>query len=160
MDASAYFRYPDAATARSDSAMTLLRNASDEDWRKLLAHTSSRRFEAGEWLIQEGSRDDALYFLGAGELEVLMPGGKAGRQGQLAVVRAGSVVGEQSFLDHLPRSTSIRALVAGEAFRLGREAFLVFSAREPVLARDLLLDLGRVVSLRLRDTTRFLAAGR
>jgi CRP/FNR family cyclic AMP-dependent transcriptional regulator len=70
------------------------------------------------------------------------------------------VVGEQSFLDHQPRSTSIRALTEGEVFRLSREKFLVFSAREPALARDLLLDLGRIVSLRLRDTTRFLAQGR
>jgi CRP/FNR family cyclic AMP-dependent transcriptional regulator len=159
MDASAFFRYPNATAARADTAMTLLRNATAEDWRRLLAHTTVRRFVAGEWLITEGTSDTALYFLGDGELEVLMPRARTGGPRRLAVVRAGSVVGEQSFLDSLPRSTSIRACSDGEAFRLSRENFLVFSAREAVVARDLLLDLGRVVSLRLRETTRFLALG-
>lgn len=160
MDASAFFRYPNAGPARADAAMTLLRNATDEDWRRLLAHTTTRRFIAGEWLITEGTVDNALYFLGEGELEVLMPRSRTGGPRRLALVRPGSVVGEQSFLDGLPRSTSIRACSHGEAIRLSRENFMVFSARDPVLARDLLLDLGRVVSLRLRETTRFLALGR
>lgn len=159
MDASAFFQYPGAATPAADAAMTLLRNASPEEWRRLLEHATSRRFAAGDWLIREGEVDDALYFVSDGELEVLMPRGRHG-QTRLALIRTGSVAGEQSFLDHQPRSTSIRALTAGEVFRLGREKFLVFSAREPALARDLLLDLGRIVSLRLRDTTRFLAQGR
>ena len=159
MDASAFFQYPNSRPAPADAAMCLLRNASDEQWKKLLAHTSSRRFTAGEWLIREGETDDALYFVGSGELEVLMPRSR-GEARQLAVIRSGSVVGEQTFLDHQPRSTSIRALTEGDVFRLSREKFLVFSAREPALARDFLLDLGRIVSLRLRDTTRFLAQGR
>lgn len=159
MDASAFFQYPSTRPPLAEPAMCLLRSASDEQWKKLLAHTTSRRFIAGEWLIREGEADDALYFLGSGELEVLMPRGR-GTPRRLAVIRAGSVVGEQSFLDRLPRSTSIRALGDGEVFRLSREKFLVFSAREPALARDLLFDLGRIVSLRLRDTTRFLSSGR
>lgn len=159
MDSSAFFQYPGSRPAQAEAAMCLLRNASDEQWQKLLAHTTSRRFAAGEWLIREGETDDALYFLGSGELEVLMPRGR-GATRRLAVIRSGSVVGEQTFLDHQPRSTSIRALSEGEVFRFSRERFLVFSAREPALARDLLLDLGRIVSLRLRDTTRLLAQGR
>lgn len=159
MDASAFFQYPNTGPVQAEPAMCLLRNASDEQWKKLLAHTTSRRFIPGEWLIREGEADDALYFLGSGELEVLMPRGH-GEPRRLAVIRPGSVVGEQSFLDHQPRSTSIRALGDGEVLRLSREKFLVFSAREPALARDLLFDLGRIVSLRLRDTTRFLSQGR
>lgn len=158
MDASAFFQYPGTPAPAADPAHTLLRNATAEDWRRLVAHTTVRRFAAGEWLIREGEADDALYFLRSGQLEVLMPRGRRGHQ-RLATVSPGSVVGEQSFLDHLPRSTSIRALADGEVLRLGREKFLVFSAREPALARDLLLDLGRIVSLRLRETTRFLAQG-
>ena len=159
MDASAFFQYPTSRPSQSDAAMCLLRNASDEQWQRLLAHTTSRRFAAGEWLIREGETDDALYFLGSGELEVLMPRGR-GPARRLAVLRGGTVVGEQTFLDHQPRSTSIRALSEGEVFRFSREKFLVFSAREPALARDLLLDLGRIVSLRLRDTTRLLSQSR
>lgn len=159
MDASSFFQYPGDPAPAADAAMMLLRNATSADWQRLMAHCSTRRFTAGEWLIREGESDDALYFLRRGQLEVLMPRGRRGAQ-RLATVAPGSVVGEQSFLDQRPRSTSIRALADGEVVRLSREQFLVFSAREPALARELLLDLGRIVSLRLRETTRFLAQGR
>src|SRR5688572_8912633 len=105
MDASAFFQYPGIRPVQAEAAMCLLRNASDEQWRKLLAHTTSRRFAAGEWLIREGETDDALYFLGSGELEVLMPRGP-GAPRRLAVVQSGSVVGEQTFLEPQPSSTT------------------------------------------------------
>ncbi len=159
MDASSFFQYPGEPAPAAEAAMQLLRNATAEDWRRVMAHCSTRRFTAGEWLIREGEADDALYFLRSGLLEVLMPRGRREAR-RLALVAPGSVVGEQSFLDQRPRSTSIRALSDGEVARLSREQFLVFSAREPALARELLLDLGRIVSLRLRETTRFLAQGR
>lgn len=159
MDASSFFQYPGEPAPTADPEMMLWRTATAPDWLRLMAHCSTRRFAAGEWLIREGETDDALYFLRRGRLEVLMPRGRRGAQ-RLATVDPGSVVGEQSFLDQRPRSTSIRALEDGEVARLSREQFLVFSAREPALARGLLLDLGRILSLRLRDTTRFLAQGR
>lgn len=56
MDASAFFQYPNTGPVQAEPAMCLLRNASDEHWKKLLAHTTSRRFIAGEWLIREGVR--------------------------------------------------------------------------------------------------------
>jgi len=157
MQTGTFFQYPSEPAQRAEPAMSLLPKAGKEDWERLLAHTSARRFVAGEWLMHEGDRDDALYFLAEGDLEVLLPTGRNGATRQLAVIRAGSVVGEQAFLDRQPRSTHIRALSNGEVYRLSREAFLVFSAREPALARELLMDMGRIVSLRLRETTRLLA---
>jgi len=67
------------------------------------------------------------------------------------------VFGEQAFFDGLPRSASVRALSDGEVRSLTREAFAVLAAREPELARALLLDLGRILSLRLRQTSALVA---
>lgn len=53
----------------------------------------------------------------------------------------------------------IRAVTDGEMLRLGFDSFEALAAREPILARDLLLDLGRILAVRLRQTTS-LVAGR
>lgn len=82
--------------------------------------------------------------LSDGRLEVLAPG-RVSR-----VVEAPATVGELAFLDGRPRAAGVRALTHGEAQRLSFEAFEALSAREPRLARDLLLDLGRIVATRLR----------
>ena len=45
---------------------------------------------------------------------------------------------------------TLRALTSGELLRLGWDAFEALAAREPWLARELLIDLGRLLSARLR----------
>ena len=74
----------------------------------------------------------------------------------MATIDAGSVFGEISFLDGGSRSGTVRAREAGEMLRLDFEAFEVLSARTPALATAVLLDLARIVAVRLRDTTALL----
>jgi CRP-like cAMP-binding protein len=69
----------------------------------------------------------------------------------MVVIEQGSVFGEQSFFDGCP--ATVRALSDGELRSLTPEAFEVLAAREPDLARMILLDLGRILSLRLRSTS-------
>ena len=76
-----------------------------------------------------------------GRLEV-HPGGQ--------VVEAPATLGEEAFLDGGPAAAGLRAVTHGEAQRLSFDAFESLSAREPRLARDLLLDLGRLVAAELR----------
>lgn len=80
--------------------------------------------------------------------------GRGGRsEHQLATFDPGSVVGELAFLDGRPRSAGIRALTDGAMLRLSREAFDQLAARDGELARAILLDLGRILALRLRRLT-------
>jgi len=62
----------------------------------------------------------------------------------------GTVFGEMAFFDREPRSATVQATTSGTALRLTREAFERLAAWRPVLARRMLLELGRVVALRLR----------
>jgi CRP-like cAMP-binding protein len=64
----------------------------------------------------------------------------------------GSVLGEIAFFDGKPRSASVRALTDTELLRLSADAFEVLSTRHPDVGRKILLDLGRVLALRLRHT--------
>jgi CRP-like cAMP-binding protein len=144
MDTSSFFTYPTRAGDRPAPEAGLLATRTQGDWDVLLAYTDTRRLRPGDWLIREGELDRALYVLSAGRLEAILPG-RAGR-----VIEAPATVGELAFLDGRPRTAGLRALTHGEAQRLSYDAFEALSAREPRLARDLLLDLGRIVVARLR----------
>jgi CRP/FNR family transcriptional regulator, cyclic AMP receptor protein len=144
MDTSSFFTYPTLVGDRPAPEAGLLATRTQGDWDVMLAYTDTRRMRPGDWLIREGELDRALYLLSDGRLEAILPG-RAGR-----VIEAPAAVGEVAFLDGRPRTAGLRALTHGEAQRLSYEAFEALSAREPRLARDLLLDLGRIVATRLR----------
>jgi CRP/FNR family transcriptional regulator, cyclic AMP receptor protein len=145
---SAFFDYPEGGEERAEE-FTLLPQWTDEDWRMLLAHTTMQRFRRGEVVLRRGDSDRALYFVTAGYAEVAIG---TGRRQQKTLVGAGSLLGEMAFFDGSPRSADVGAATDVEVLRLPPEEFEAFAARHPGLARDLLLDLGRLLALRLRTT--------
>ncbi|WP_196140884.1 cyclic nucleotide-binding domain-containing protein [Aliikangiella sp. G2MR2-5] len=160
MDTSSFFVYPSDVTEKDARAIVFLETATDDDWQTLLDFTSTIRFHSGDIVIEQGDDDDSLAFIANGELEVLIAKGRSGKFERLTTFSEGSVIGEQSFLDRQPRSTRIRAITDGELYRLSRDAFTVLSARHPNLAMQVAMDLGRILSIRLRDTTKFLSASK
>jgi CRP/FNR family cyclic AMP-dependent transcriptional regulator len=131
----------------------LLPEWSDADWNKVLDRTRPRPYRASEVIIQRGAADRALYFVVAGSLEVGITQVDGVSFVQLARITAGSVVGEQSFFDGQPRSANVWGVSDGGLLRLELEDFHRFGREEPALARDLLFELARVLSSRLRNTT-------
>lgn len=150
MDLSRYFDYEQRGTAAAgDPARkaVFLADATRADWERLAACCSLRRFRAGETVVREGERAQSLYIVARGSLEV--------RRGakRIARVPEGSVFGEQAFFDGEPRSASVVAVADGELLELGAGALEQLAARDPQLARTVLFDLGRILSLRLRAAT-------
>jgi CRP/FNR family transcriptional regulator, cyclic AMP receptor protein len=137
IDASGFFQYPSEPAA--DAPDGLLGATSVDDWSTLLSYTETVRFRPGEVVLRAGDDDRALYLLVDGRLE--SPGG---------TVEPVSAIGEGAFLDGAPRAVTLRALTSGELLRLGWDAFEALAAREPRLARELLIDLGRLLTARLR----------
>ena len=159
MSFTSFFNYPNLSTGERKEDVVFLPDRSDEDWAKLLEHIETRRFRAGEVVIRAGEADRALYLVADGSLEVLIPYGRGSNLRRLVAVEAGSVIGEQAFLDGKPLSATVRALTDGELLRLSFESFETLAARAPELALTIALDLGRILSLRLRQTSAFLSAG-
>ena len=131
----------------------LLPHWDEQHWRKLFAATTSRPVKASEVVIQRGVDDRSLYFVASGSLEVGITYVDGISISPLARIGAGSVIGEPSFFDAQPRSANAWAVTDGELLCLTQERFGEFAAAEPVMTRDLLFALGRVLSLRLRNTT-------
>ena len=147
---SSYFDYPTEDPA--DGALTFLADRGEDDWAIVLDHTETRRFSAGDQVIRAGDDDRALYLLTSGSLAVAS--GAAFR-----TIDAPSVVGEVAFLDGGPRSLTLVATTDGELRRLGLDSFEALAGRHPELARAMLFDLGRIVSLRLRFLTELIEDG-
>jgi CRP-like cAMP-binding protein len=153
MDFTSLFDYSGTARAPQSEELVFLAHATPDDWAKLIDHTEARRFGAGDIVVREGSSAQELYIVTRGNLEVLVDGDKAGELRKIAAIEPGSVFGEQSFVDGKPRSANVRAVSDGEIRRLTLAAFEVLAAKEPALARMVLFDLARILSLRLRQTT-------
>lgn len=152
MDFTSLFDYSGTARPqRAEEELVFLPGATSDDWAKLIDHTEARRFAAGEVVVREGSTAQELYIVTRGSLEVLVEGDKAGELRKIAAIEAGWVFGEQSFFDGKPRSATVRARTDGEIRRLTLPAFEVLAAKEPALARVVLFDLARILSLRLRQ---------
>lgn len=147
---SSYFDYPTGEGAESD--LTFLADRGEADWAVVLNHTETRRFSAGDVVIRAGDDDRALYLLTAGSLAVAS--GTAFR-----TIDAPSVVGEVAFLDGGRRSLTLVATTDGELRRLSLDGFEGLAGRHPELARAMLFDLGRIVSLRLRFLTELIEDG-
>jgi CRP/FNR family cyclic AMP-dependent transcriptional regulator len=141
------------ASGQAAGDRLLLPGWSDTSWNKLLDRTRPRRFHASEVLIQRGTADRVLHFVVAGALEVGITQVDGVSISPLAKITAGSVIGEQSFFDGQPRSANVWGVADGETLQLDFEEFMRFSEEEPVLTRDLLFAMARILSSRLRSTT-------
>ena len=129
------------------SELVFLASLGESDWRSLLAACEHRRYSACDVVLSEGELDRSLGILLEGRL-AYHSGGVNGTP--LNFVDAPTIIGEVAFFDGLPRSGSLVALTDVELFRLEFDAFESLAAQQPRVGRAILLDMGRVLALRLR----------
>ncbi|MEQ8766040.1 MAG: cyclic nucleotide-binding domain-containing protein [Planctomycetota bacterium] len=130
----------------------LLEDFSDDQWQVFLEHTEPRTFTAGERLIEQGDVDRTLYLIRSGRLEIRVKD-QNGQERVLGELPAGTVVGEQAFIDGHARAASIIGLEGGELLGIGPKRFREMRESHPELAAAFLLDLARALSHRLRRMT-------
>lgn len=136
--------------AQADAFMD---QCSDADWATLLKVTKIRKFAPREAILtaEEGSRHLYILESGRAEVSIRLPDGS---QQRIAIIEQGSVFGEQAFLDGQPRSAMVTALSDCELRSLAWKDFRGLMERRPDIACQLLLDIGRVLSLRARRQLR------
>jgi SulP family sulfate permease len=140
VDTSGFFDYPTEPSRPVEHGLpSFLSGRDEEDWALLLDHTETLVFRPGEIVLAAGSVDRALYLLVQGWVKA--PSG---------VVHPITTLGEGAFLDGGARAVTVEAMSDGELLRLSYEGFEALAARNPALGRDILLDLGRILSARMR----------
>lgn len=149
------FDYPTVSSGtpvrQTPPSFTFLEHLPQSDWEKILAIVETRHFRAGDVIIRMGERDDSFYILTAGAVLVIRLDRRGGEQ-IVTKIPEGSVFGEIAFFDGRPRSATIRASSNGSAIRITRSNFEHLRAWHPEVAHRMLLDLGRILAIRLRWT--------
>lgn len=109
-----------------------------------------RDYLDGEIVFDAGEEGQAIYLVFEGKVLVSRQGQP--ESGFIAELGAGSFVGEQSLLDHSPRTAQVRAVgpcKMGVLFRTDFQNLLEADAR---VASKVTLQLARYLSRRLRKT--------
>jgi CRP/FNR family transcriptional regulator, cyclic AMP receptor protein len=109
----------------------------------------SEAFPAGSDILTEGLTYHGLWVLVSGRCEVVK-GGPGKRSNRLAVLEAGAVFGEMSFLDAAPHSASVRAMSDVDTMRLMRDNFEQLRVDCPSAADKIARSLILILSARLR----------
>ena len=156
MNRATFFDYPTIEQSAVPASSAFLAGWSHSEWTKFFRYCQTLRFSDGDLLIAQGTTERAFYLVAHGQFEMLASHTAGTRPQRISVIEAGAVVGEQTFLDNQPSPNAVRAVGEAEAMRFSHDAFEILAARDPEMARAILFDLGRLVSLRLRA----LVAGR
>ncbi|MBA2663614.1 MAG: cyclic nucleotide-binding domain-containing protein [Bradymonadaceae bacterium] len=129
----------------------LFKGLSHAEVREIVHASELLTYKPGDLLFSQGEAAAALFIISQGELEVraTMP---MGEDIVLAVLGAGTVVGEMSLLEGGPRSASVRAISDCQAFRLSREAFERLRSERQPSAYKIILRLAATVGERRRQT--------
>lgn len=120
------------SVARRVAASPLGAELSSDQCTTLARVVEIRRLPPHSYLIEEGKRDDSLYVLLEGAIEVVKDAG-LGEPASLAVLRPGDLAGEMSFVDGMRHETGLRTLAESQVLSLRREDFERLVANDSAL---------------------------
>ncbi len=141
------YEQPGGALPQADEGV-ILRGLSNAEWDTFVSFAEPLRFAPGERIVLAGDTGRAIYIIRAGHVRGELSIGK--KRAATAPMGPGTVFGELAFFDGKPRSATLWADDAVDLLSLPFAAFERLAAWHPRIARELLLDLGRVLSQRLR----------
>ena len=145
-----------SAIASSSGEDALLNALTPAQWEVLAAYTQPVQLAASAVLFEQGALDRTLYFVEHGSLSAHFEDDK--QRLRLAIIGAGSVVGEGAFFSHRPRSATVQAGTASKLWMLTPVRFTELSNRQPAIALGVTLAIGAVLAKRLVHRRRRVAA--
>lgn len=110
--------------------------------------------EAGEVLIREGQKQDFLFILLSGMLEVTTDA--SGTPVRLGVLQPWDCFGEMGMLEGTNASATVAALQETRVWSLNVDQFEVFLSQNNLAAAHILLAIARTLSQRLREANRMI----
>lgn len=121
-----------------------------DQWRIIAPYLTQHNIRAGDLLIKQGDTDRTMYFLGQGSLQVFVTGGPPGSN-RIAILRAGSVVGEPGMFSDGARMANVEAMTPCAVWALRGPRMEELIQRSPALALELLRAAGGVMAMRMRN---------
>lgn len=142
------------AQANADDSMT--NPLTPAQWDVLSSYLLPVVLSAGQVLFNQGAIDRTLFLVESGSLSVHYQDEK--ERLRLAIVGAGSVVGEGAFFSHRARSATVQASGPCKLWSLPAIRFTELSNRQPAIALGLAMAAGSVLAKRLGNRRRRVAA--
>ena len=130
-------------------------NLSAAQWRVLADYLQPTTLRQGQALIEQGVKDRTVYFVESGSLTVHYEDAK--ERVRIAVVGAGSLLGEGAFFSHLPRSATVHAGSDCKLWSLTPLRYRELGTRHPDVALDLTLAMSAVLARRMYSRPRRVA---
>jgi CRP/FNR family transcriptional regulator, cyclic AMP receptor protein len=146
------FNYDDPSAACFRDQPAILSDLTDAEWDVLIGYMERKLFPAGTRILKAGDKARTLYLVVSGEVDVLMDSPKG--PVRILTVTEGSTFGETGFFDGEPRPAHAIARGAVEVLALCPERLEQLVAWHPRLAHKLVMELGRVLSVRLRKLSK------
>lgn len=115
-------------------------------WKAFASQRSEVRCSTGYLIYLQDTKATCFYYLKKGRVKSFIQS-EDGAERVLNVYEAGSLFGEASFFDELPRVSSAVALTPCEIVPIDRESVCAEIARDPALAMAMLKYLARTVRL-------------
>lgn len=124
-------------------------------WTVLASYMQPLALTASQVLLKKGAVDRTVYFLESGILSAHYEDEK--QRLRMALINAGTVVGEGSFFSHLPRKATVTASSPCKLWGLNALRFAELSNRHCAVAHELTLGMGSVLAKRLYHRQRRVA---
>lgn len=123
-----------------------------EDYEVIEPYRFRYQYEAGKYVLKEGTHGAYMFFIVDGEAEVsqLVKENKV----FIAKLGTGRSLGEMSLLDGKARSASVKAISDLTLIVLKRKDFQRLLADHPQTASRVVIGIASLLSASLRDTTR------
>ena len=121
----------------------------DDQWGALAHYLQPRSLSHGQVLIEQGAKDRSVYLVESGSLTVHCEDSRS--RIRMAMVGAGSVLGEGAFFSHGPRSATVQAGSECRLWCLTVLRFRELSVRHPELALELSLAMASVLARRMQN---------
>ena len=116
------------------------------DWEIFARHMQPLSINAGQVIIERGAMDRTIYFVENGMLSVHYEDESS--RIRMAMVGAGTVLGEGAFFSHQPRSATVHASSACKLWCLTAQRFSELAMRHSPIALELSLAIGAVMAKR------------
>jgi len=135
-----------------ESDHPLFRYFTDDERRRIESIGEVRQIPQGGFLIRAADTDATLFAVEDGHLDIIAS--RDGKPVVVATVGPGDVLGEVSFIDDSPRTTSVKAGEATTVRAWDKRTLSEALAFEPTLLAKFAVAMCELLVERLRDTAR------
>ena len=140
-----------AACQENSSEDALAQFIKPAQWEFLESYLQPVPLAQAQVLISKGANERSVYFIENGSLSVHYESESTPGRLRMAVVMAGSAVGEGGFFSHRPRNATVQAASPCRVWVLTPIRFGELTNRQPPIALALTLGLGALMSRRMLD---------